>query len=87
LKTDTIRIKEKAIPTKTVIYKVDTVLRDKVIQDTLILNVHKTLRNLTISKIDTKGLVYQQHYTTPILSTILIDHKGNVKIKKYKALK
>lgn len=44
-------------------------------------------KKLIINKIDTKGIVYETSYKIPFASTFQIDHKGDVKVKKYRLLK
>lgn len=74
-------------PEKVIVYKTDTLLRKEVENDTIILNISKTQRFLSVTKIDTSGRVFQNYYKTPFLSTYRIDNEGRVKIKKYRLLK
>ena len=62
-------------------------MRKEVEKDTIILNVNKTPRFLTITKIDTSGKIFKNYYRTPFMSTYKIDNDGRVKIKKYRLLK
>jgi len=44
-------------------------------------------KKLIVNKIDTKGIVYESVYKIPFASTFVIDHDGDVKVKKYRVLK
>ena len=86
-KLDTIKEKKKAIPKTVTIYQKDTVLRDQIIQDTVVVFVEKGFRYLNIEKISPKGIVEVNHYPLPLLSTFEVDHDGSVRIRKYRLLK
>ena len=84
-KVDTVRIKTP--PEIVKIYKLDTILREKVIRDTIILEIEKKFGRLTVDRIATNGLIQQEIHTLGFMNNFVIDHKGNVKIKKNKLLK
>lgn len=69
-------------PVITYIYRHDTVLRNQVIDNTIIIGVEETKRKLEVTTIDTKSLVKTEDYRLPIWSTYRIDNTGNVKIKR-----
>lgn len=63
--------------------KPDTILRNQVETEKIILNVKNDRKNLEISTIDTKGIVSTQIYHLPkLFYTVEIDNSGDVKIKK-----
>ncbi len=81
LKLDTLRIK--APPKETIIWKTDTLLRDTIIHDTLILGVRSNGRKLEVDRIAPLGLVQTDTYKLPFWSKYAINTKGNVRIKKH----
>lgn len=81
-KHDTIVKPEK--PVEVIKYlKPDTILRNQVENEKIILNVKNDRKNLEVSTISTKGIVSTQIYHLPkLFYTIEIDNSGDVRIKK-----
>lgn len=72
-----------AVPVVTYIYKVDTILRDKICDTTIVVETNINKRKLEVTTIDTKSLVKTDVYTLPKFAyTLTIDNTGNVKIKR-----
>ena len=44
-------------------------------------------KKLIVNKIDTKGVVFESVYKIPFASTFVIDHDGDVRVKKYRGWK
>jgi hypothetical protein len=84
---DTIKEKKKTIPKVVTVYQKDTILRETIVTDTVVVFVEKGLRFLNVEKISPKGIVEVNHYPLPLLSTFEIDHDGTVQIKRYRLLK
>jgi len=84
---DTIKEKRKTIPKVVTVYEKETVLRESIVTDTVVVFVEKGFRYLNIEKISPKGIVEVNHYPLPLLSTFEVDHDGTVQIKKYRLLK
>lgn len=84
--------KEVTKPNHVLEFLPDTTIRKQVENATIITKVALfnplfKPKKLIINKIDTKGIVYETTYKIPFASTFQIDHKGDVKVKKYRVLK
>ncbi len=77
-------IVKRSAPVEVIKYlKPDTILRNQIETEKIILNVKNDRKNLEISTIDTKGIVSTQIYHLPkLFYTVEIDNSGDVKIKK-----
>jgi len=84
-KIDTLRVKSP--PEKVIIYKHDTVIREIVERDTLILSIRNKKKRIEVDRIAPNGLIQTEVHKLGFLNTYSINHKGNVKIKRYKAAK
>lgn len=84
-KIDTLKIKSP--PEKVIIFKVDTVIRESIIRDTLILSIRNKQRRVEVDRIAPNGLIQTEIHKLGFLNTYSINHKGNVKIKRYKVAK
>ena len=95
IKTDTVYvnkpykeivIKEVEIekPVKVLIYKTDTVFRQKLERDTLISGVKLNLDKATIHSITPNGVPLVKVYSLKQFSEAKIDHKGNLKVSRKK---
>jgi hypothetical protein len=70
-------------PIETIVYKTDTILRDRVQDTTIVVETNINRRKLEVTTIDTKSLVTTDVYTIPKFAyTLTIDNTGNVKIKR-----
>lgn len=70
-------------PIETIIYRHDTILRDRVQDTTIVVETNINKRKLEVTTIDTKSLVTTDVYTLPKFAyTLTIDNTGNVKIKR-----
>lgn len=70
-------------PIETIIYRHDTILRDKVQDTTIVVETSINKRKLEVTTIDTKSLVTTDIYTLPKFAyTLTIDNTGNIKIKR-----
>jgi len=84
-KIDTLKIK--SLPEKVIIYKHDTLIRKVVERDTLILSIRKRLNRLEVDRISTNGMIQTERHKLGFWTGYSINHKGNVRIRRYKALK
>lgn len=91
---DTTSIRKETKPNAVIIFEPDTSFRKKVESESIITKVETfngipfiRPAKLEVTKIDSKGINIQSIYKVPILSKIIIDHDGRVKIKKRIALK
>lgn len=70
-------------PIETIIYRHDTILRDRVQDTTIVVETNINKMKLEVTTIDTKSLVTTDVYTLPKFAyTLTIDNTGNVKIKR-----
>lgn len=69
-------------PEVTIIHPVDTSLRQEVVAGDVVVGVEKKKHVLTVSKIDTKGIVYESKYDLPVFHSYAIDTAGNVRIRR-----
>ena len=84
-KIDTLKIKSP--PEKVIIYKHDTLIRKVVERDTLILSIRKRLNRLEVDRISTNGMIQTETHKLGFWNGYSINHKGNVRIKRHRALK
>lgn len=93
LKTDTIFvdrrykeivIKEIVKPHKVYIHKVDTLIREKLIHDTLILGMELSENTAKIHTITPEGTPIIKQHKLPDFKSLKIDHEGNLEIKRKK---
>lgn len=84
-KIDTLKIKSP--PEKVIIFKVDTVIRERVEKDTLILSIRNKRKKIEVDRIAPNGLIQTEVHKLGFLNTYSINHKGNVKIKRHRLLK
>ena len=84
-KIDTLKIKSP--PEKIIIFKTDTIIRNLVETDTLILSIRNKQKRIEVDRIAPNGLIQTEVHKLGFLNTYSINHKGNVKIKRYKAAK
>jgi len=84
-KIDTLKIKSP--PEKVIIYKHDTLLRERIVKDTVIVSIRKRANRLEVDRISTNGMIQTEVHKLGFMNTYSINHKGNVKIKRYKAAK
>lgn len=84
-KIDTLKIKSP--PEKVIIYKTDTVIRERVERDTLILSIRNKQKRVEVDRIAPNGLIQTEIHKLGFMNTYSINHNGNVKIKRYKAAK
>lgn len=84
-KIDTLKIKSP--PEKVIIFKVDTVIREIVERDTLILSIRNKRKKIEVDRIAPNGLIQTEVHKLGFLNTYSINHKGNVKIKRHRLLK
>jgi len=84
-KIDTLKIKSP--PEKVIIYVPDTIIRMQVEKDTIILGIRNKRKKIEVDRIAPNGLIQTEVHKLGFLNTYAINHKGNVKIKRYKAAK
>lgn len=84
-KIDTLKIKSP--PEKVIIFKVDTVIRETIERDTLILSIRNKRKKVEVDRIAPNGLIQTEVHKLGFLNTYAINHKGNVKIKRHRLLK
>lgn len=84
-KIDTLKIKSP--PEKVIIFKVDTVIRERVERDTLILSIRNKRKKIEVDRIAPNGLIQTEVHKLGFLNTYSINNKGNVKIKRHRLLK
>ena len=84
-KIDTLKIKSP--PEKVIIFKVDTVIRETVERDTLILSIKNKRKRIEVDRIAPNGLIQTEVHKLGFLNTYSINHNGNVKIKRHRLLK
>ena len=71
-------------PVKVFVYRTDTVYRERIELDTLITSVQITPRVAKIHTITPEGLPMIKEYPLPQFREIIIDHQGNMKVKRKK---
>lgn len=90
IKTDTIYmnrpykeivIKEVIKPHKIYIHKTDTLIREKLIHDTLFLGLELHENNAKIHTITPEGLPIIKQHRVPEFKSLKLDHEGNLEIK------
>ena len=84
-KIDTLKIKSP--PEKVIIFKTDTVIREVLERDTLILSIRNKKKRIEVDRIAPNGLIQTEVHKLGFMNTYSINHKGNVKIKRYKVAK
>lgn len=84
-KIDTLKIKSP--PEKVIIYKHDTLLRERIVKDTVIVSIRKRANRLEVDRISTNGMIQTETHKLGFWTGYSINHKGNVKIKRHRLLK
>jgi len=84
-KIDTLKIKSP--PEKVIIYKHDTLLRERIVKDTVIVSIRKRANRLEVDRIASNGMIQTESHKLGFWTGYSINHKGNVKIKRHKAAK
>lgn len=84
-KIDTLKIKSP--PEKVIIYKHDTLLRERIVKDTVIVSIRKRANRLEVDRISINGMIQTETHKLGFWTGYSINHKGNVKIKRHRFLK
>ena len=74
-------------PIKVYVYRTDTIYRQKLEKDTLITSVEITPKTVKIHTITPKGIPMVAEYPKECHTTLLINHKGQLKTKNEKRSK
>ncbi|MDC3220640.1 hypothetical protein OAT71_02380 [Flavobacteriales bacterium] len=82
-----IEIKEVAKPVRVEVYKRDTVLREKLIQDTLITGIEIKKKEIRIHRLTPLGIVLIDEYNIQDVTGMTLNYEGKLEVKKKKRRK